>query len=684
MREELSSIDLAVVTTELNEYIRGSRINKIYQINSKTILLKLRRGSEIYNLLIEAGRRIHLTFYEVDKPEKPPVFCMALRKCLENGIIEDITQHDFERIIEVTVRSSGQKYRLIVELFERGNIILVGPDNKILHALTYRKMRDRNILRGEEFKYPPHIGLDPKIIDLKDLCRIRDLGQVEVVRGLTRLLGIGGFYAEEVLLRAGVDRNKQCSSLSDEEVKSIYYCVKEIMRTLESGDYKPCIIVDEYGNWVDVAPFPLKRYSEFKTLEVETYNKALDEYYMRAYCESDARQAEKKVEQEISNLERILEEQRRNLSDLREKASVYRRVGDIIYSHLYEVDSLINRVMKEKKTGRSWDEIIQTLLEEKSRGIVPSSYFVSLNPEELTLQVSIDGQSFSLNLKDSAQNNAAEYYEKAKKVENKIKGAEKAIEETIAKIEAAKIEAHERIEEATKPPKPIRRKEWYEKFRWFHSSEGFLVIGGRDATTNEIIIRKYTDEYDIVFHADIPGSPFVVVKTFGKQPGEDTIFEAAQFTASYSKAWKEHIGAVDVYWVKPAQISKAPPSGQYLTKGSFMIYGSKNYIRGVPLEIAIGIRKDGDEWKVIGGPINAILKQTRFYVKIIPGKTPSGKLAKSIRKLLADIMPISEREKVLGMPLEDIQLFIPLGRGDISGRNSQPVEDNGVSEKDSS
>lgn len=672
MREEISSLDLAAITVELNRFIKGFRINKIYQVDPKTILLRLRgRGGDMQSLLIEAGRRIHLTFYEVERPKRPPAFCMALRKYIENGIIEDIIQHDLERIFEIAVVSRSQRYRLVAELFEKGNIILVGPDNRILHALTYRRMRDRNILRGEEFKYPPQVGLNLKAIGLEDLYRIRDLGQTEVVRALTRLLGIGGFYTEEVLLRAGVDKGKRCSALSDEEIKSIYYSLREIITIFESGNYRPCIVVDEGGNWIDVVPFHLKRYSGFKLLEVESYNKALDEYYTRIYHVLSAEKAEKLAGREISNLEAILEEQKKSLSELREKAGLYRRVGEIIYGHIYELDALINRVMDEKRSGKSWDEITQKMLEEKGKGIVPSIYFVSLNPKELTLKVSIDNQSFNLNLKETAQDNAAEYYERAKKIENKIKGLERAIEETIAKMEAAKSKAYMKLKEASKAPKPVRRGEWYEKFRWFYSSEGFLIIGGRDASTNEVIIRRYTDKHDIVFHADIPGSPFVVIKTYERQPGEDTILEAAQFTASYSRAWREHMGAVDVYWVKPEQVSKTPPSGQHLGKGSFMIYGARNYIRSVPLEIAIGIKKDGDMWRVIGGAVKAISKQTSLYVKIVPGRTPSGRLAKEIRDTLADMAPQPERDRVLEIPLEDIQAFIPMGQGDIIGRGQR-------------
>ncbi|MEM2455135.1 MAG: ribosome rescue protein RqcH, partial [Candidatus Bathyarchaeia archaeon] len=352
------------------------------------------------------------------------------------------------------------------------------------------------------------------------------------------------------------------------------------------------------------------------------------------------------------------------LEELMLKAHSYRRIGDIIYGHLHELNSLIERIMMEKRGGKDWEDIIAELSEEKERNILPSAYFISLNPNTLTLKISVDGEMLDLSIRAPAQQSASEYYKRAKKLEDKIEGLKKAIEETIKKIEDIKSRALREVE-GTETLKPSRRKEWYEKFRWFYSSEGFLVIGGRDASTNEVLIRRYMEEHDIVFHADIPGSPFTIIKTGGRQPSEETMLEAAQFTASYSRAWREQIRAIDVYWVRPEQVSKTPPSGQYLPRGSFMIYGARNYIKNVPLEVAIGVRKDDGDIKVIGGPTSAISKQTSIYVRVAPGNLQSGRLAKEIRERLASIAPQEERGAILKIPLEDIQAFIPLGQGSI-------------------
>ena len=101
-----------------------------------------------------------------------------------------------------------------------------------------------------------------------------------------------------------------------------------------------------------------------------------------------------------------------------------------------------------------------------------------------------------------------------------------------------------------------RKKKWYEKFRWFVSSEGFLCIGGRDATTNDILVKKHMEKGDLVFHTQLAGSPFFIIKSEGKKIGKKTIEEAAQATASYSRAWKHGFTVTEVYYITPEQVKK--------------------------------------------------------------------------------------------------------------------------------
>ncbi len=666
LKEVMTSFDIAAATHEINKQTKDAHIAKIYQIGTKTLLLKLRKPNQPrLQLIIEAGKRLHLTSYAHETPTTPSTFCMSLRKHLNNAIIKTVQQHEFERIIVTTITTRQGNYQLVTELFGGGNIILVNPENKILQAMTYKRMRDRNILRGENFQHPPARGKNPQNLTQEEFMEIRTLKETEIVRALTKFLSISGTYAEEILLRAKINKKTACTSLTKQELESIYSQLQTLLSAITSGNMKPCIISDKKDMWIDVTPLPLKKHDEFKRKDYKTFNSALDDYYAKQTDLEKLDEATGNVENEVARQKRILQKQEKTLEALKEPITKNKTIGDLIYLHFGDLQALLQKITENKNGGKSWKEITQTLEKGKQTQLPPDIYFKSLEPKNQILHVSLDNKVFSLNLRQSLQANADNYYSRSKKAEKKLRGAEKQLQETITKIEKAKKKVT--LAKATQQPLAKRRKkEWFEKFRWFHSSDGFLVIGGRDATTNEIIIKKHMEPHDIVFHAEIVGAPFVLIKTEGKTAPEQTINEAAQLAASYSKAWKEMLTSVNVYWINPRQVSKTPPSGQFLKKGSFMIRGTKNFVRNVPLRIAVGVKIAENEIMIIGGPVHAIANQTKIYMEIVPGEQKSSQLAKKVRHSLSKKVSEDLTKTVTGIPLEEFQRVIPLGRGKIA------------------
>jgi len=259
----------------------------------------------------------------------------------------------------------------------------------------------------------------------------------------------------------------------------------------------------------------------------------------------------------------------------------------------------------------------------------------------------------NLSLKKSIQQNAANYFEKAKKLKKKIAGAQKIIDEQKKRLEELKrkksqeMEKERLSEEYLKTKKERKReKAWYEKFRWFFTSEGFLVIGGKDATSNEIVVKKHAEKGDLVFHTDEAGSPFVVLKCSAKC-GQVSINEAGQECAVYSRAWKRGF-APSVYYVNPDQVTKEAKAGEFVPKGAFMVYGTRNYVKEFKMQLAIGIGNDGN---ILAGPVTAVEKKTGKYVLVNPGDTKKTDLAKKIHKKL-------------GGELDDIMNFLP-GDGEL-------------------
>ncbi|MFH0875007.1 MAG: NFACT RNA binding domain-containing protein [archaeon] len=240
------------------------------------------------------------------------------------------------------------------------------------------------------------------------------------------------------------------------------------------------------------------------------------------------------------------------------------------------------------------------------------------------MQVTID-------ISKSVEENAGIYFDKAKKLKKKALGAKEAVIESEKKLAALdkiiKKEEYKEIEEFSK--KPVK-KEWYEKFRWFISSTNFLVIAGRDSTTNEIIIKKNVAKEDVIFHTSISGSPFAVIKSLGKEIDAATKQETADFTASFSSAWKLGMSSLDIFYVNPDQVTKETPSGEYIQKGSFMIYGKKT-ILPAKLNLFIGKLEDG---RLMIAPKSATDSHCKESIEVFPGNEKSSETAKKIKAIL--------------------------------------------------
>lgn len=248
-----------------------------------------------------------------------------------------------------------------------------------------------------------------------------------------------------------------------------------------------------------------------------------------------------------------------------------------------------------------------------------------------------------LDLRKSAQENAAEYYQTAKKLREKVAGVEKAIEES-RKVRKKTV----------KKPGVRRKKQWYEKFHWFVSSDGFLVIGGRNAEQNELIFSRYLGDEDVFLHADIHGAPAVVVKNGSTAP-ERTLQEAAQFAASYSNAWKEKMGSVDVYAVSKEQVSKYS-HGEYVPKGGFVIKGDRKWFKNVELKLYIGVSESGLEC------VPALCGKSRFIacVEMVPGEEERSDISRKLFQLLSAKLPEGK-----SFEEGDIMGFLPPGGGKV-------------------
>jgi predicted ribosome quality control (RQC) complex YloA/Tae2 family protein len=296
----------------------------------------------------------------------------------------------------------------------------------------------------------------------------------------------------------------------------------------------------------------------------------------------------------------------------------------------------------------SWQEMEKLLRNTELPG---AKKIVAFYPEESAVEIDL-GKHVKLFVHEGIEQNAGRYYDVIKKFRRKKEGALKAMN-------------------TTRPKKKEQRRDfipmkkmWYHRFRWFVTSDGIVVLGGRDASQNEELVKKYMGGQDLFVHADVHGASVVIVK--GKTERMD---EVAQFAASYSGAYRSGHFSADVYSVLPSQVSKTPESGEFISRGSFIVRGERTWYRNVPLAVGIGLMLE-PHTAVIGGPPSAIQRKTKAYVELKPGQFEPNDVAKKVLRILKQKVSEEEEKALKGILNTDhVAAFVPPGGSDIAGHH---------------
>jgi len=662
MKKEMTSADVAALVLELGSgenSIIDAKIGKVYQPATDELRISIfvfHKGRD--NLIIEAGKRAHLSEHIRQSPKIPQSFPMLLRKHIMGGRITYIKQYDFDRIIEIGVVRGGVDTILVAELFSPGNIVLLDSERKIILPMKPVTFRGRRIRSGEVYQHPEAqiSPVDAGEDDLREEFRSSDS---DVVRTIASKFNLGGVLAEEVCLRSGVDKKLPARELDDSSVSALADSFKSLFTPLLEGELKPYLIKKDINGEIkpfDAVPFELELYSDLEKESCPSFNKALDEFFGKKAAE-EVREVEEGVKKEkVDVFERRLKKQQEAIEKFGEDADRQIEIAEKIYAHYVDIEETMDVLDQARDKGYSWDEIRKTI--KKAKDSLPAAKrIVSIDSSSGKIVLDLEGTKATIDLRLSIPQNAQQYYDKAKKLNKKKDGALKAIEET-------KLAMQKREKKASSEKRKVRlKKHWYDRFRWFFTSDGFLVVGGRDAETNEEIVKKYMDKNDVVFHTQAPGAPMTVVKTEGRDVTEQALQEAAEFVVSYSSIWKSAQFSGDCYWVKPEQVSKTPESGEYLKKGSFAIRGERNYYRDVQVGAALALELD-KETRVIGGPVSAVRENGKHVVEIVPGKFNQNDIAKKIYKIYVDKLKEVNFVKQIASP-DKIAMMVPPGESDI-------------------
>ncbi|MHA2061288.1 MAG: ribosome rescue protein RqcH, partial [Candidatus Sifarchaeia archaeon] len=524
MKKDMSNVDILAVLIECKDRIKDSWIDNIYQIDSMFIW-KFRKPDEgSFNVLVQTSplQRFHLTEYVRTPPKIPPNFCHTLRKYLRNKRVIDIRQYNLDRIILLEVGQLTDKYSIVIELFGHGNILLLDPNEQILIAQYYRKMKDRDVLPKRKYQYPPSRGIDIFQITENELKEIIESSTGNIARTLTHFFNIKKIFAEEICLRAEIEKTKSSSSINDEDVLAILKAIKSIFQPLNDGHLSPEIIY-ENSTPFDVLPIHLMTFSNFKTKKMSSFNEGLDFYFGEIEKSEKVEAITSPADDKLAKLERIRDQQAKTIEELQKSEIEMKQIAEEIYLYSGDLREILHTITSAYEKRVTWDEIQKKIEEGKTKGIRSAEMIKSIDTANKTIIIALNEKEIVFRLHQSIEEVASGFYARAKKTASKIEGAKKALKKTSQKIEKLKEKEHDKTEEEEVFLKKKRKRKWYEKFRFFISSDDFLILGGRDITSNKSLFKRYMDTDDFFMHAEMTGAPYIVIKTEGNDVPETTL-----------------------------------------------------------------------------------------------------------------------------------------------------------------
>ncbi len=633
MKEALSSFDVMAVVTELRQRT-GWHIDKVYHPRWDHLILSVRGAGEGKEFLhFQVGKWLYISKKSRDMPQQPSDFAMMLRKRVSNARIADVRQQGFDRVVVLTLEKE-ETYELVLELFAEGNVVLV-KDGTIVQPLTSHTWKHRDVKAKRPFVYAPPVP-DPGRMDVPGLVEILGSSDADLVRTLATKLNIGGRYSEELCARTKLPPGAKASELDESQAAAILDAIRAM--TAEATGSRKGFLVSRAGVPDDVVPITMTTYAGLEVQEFGSFSEAIEEYASKK--PATKKEKPKEGAKEFEKLKRRVAQQEAAVFKLQDEARAAQIAGDALFAVYSEVSKAISDARRMAEAHEAMDDL-------------PG--FVGYDPAKALLRVRLGDHEYVLDVKGTVESNAQRYYEEAKKARRKLEGVLRVVDDSRADVDGIlRKEAEKRERKVLKPTKRF----WFEKYRWFISSEGAVVLGGKDAKSNDMLVKKHLDAGDRYAHADMHGAPSIVVK-MREGVTETTLREACEFAVATSKAWNAKIGSASGYWVLPEQVSKTPQSGEFLAKGAFVIRGKRNYSDKLSIKLGIGEVEHEGERKVMCGPESAVRAASKRFAVLRPGALGKDSFAKVLAEELK--VPIEEVQSV--MPPGDVDIVEKVGLG---------------------
>ncbi|KAL9581865.1 MAG: hypothetical protein Q9212_003640 [Teloschistes hypoglaucus] len=689
MKQRFSSLDVQVIAHELSKAVCSLRVANIYDLSSRIFLFKFAKPDHREQIIVESGFRCHLTSFSRATAATPSPFVAKLRKYLRTRRVTSVAQVGTDRVVEL--RFSDGQYRLFLEFYAGGNIVLTDRELTVISLLR--------LVPGSRGQEELRVGLKYGLENRQDQGtatawtndRVRAVLQTALDNNsedhtsrtkkkkkdagdpLRKALtsSISEFPAslvDRALHETGFETIKPIQDVLGNEdligglvsgLREAQNIVREITHDEPSKGYiiariklgqrfplrkdDSSLLSDspdpqqEAVMYEDFQPFrPLQpTAADLKIIEFETFNKTVDEFFSSI----EGQRLESRLTEREQNAKRKIEtarqEYEKRIGGLQQVQQLNVRKAQAIEANSQRVQEVISAMNGLIAQGMDWVEIARLIeMEQAKNNVVAAMVKLPLKLYENTITVSLAEETFEdddefngavtdgsvsdseddlttsagnikcseavdknltvdIDLALSPWSNARQYYEQKKtaatKEQRTHQSSAKALKSTEKKINS---DLKQGLKQEKQVLRPVRKQLWFEKFHFFISSEGYLVLGGKDAQQNEILYKRYLTKGDLYVHADIHGAASVIVKN---KPGHlddpippSTLSQAGSFAVATSSAWDTK-AVMSAWWVRLEQVSKTTSEGEYLTAGSFFIRGEKNFLPPANLLLGFGV-----------------------------------------------------------------------------------------------
>lgn len=349
MKTQLSSLEIAALANEFQKLV-GGKIDQIYHPLEKEFLVSIhvpRKGK--HHLKIQLPGFIYLTQTK-DKMPSPSEFCLMLRRHLNNSTIKKIAQLKPERILQIDFEKE-KKFKLFIELFSKGNLILTDSQKKIIALQEKQKWVEREIKINQPY-LPPPASFDYFNSAAGQIKKIIIQSQKnKLVTCLATEIGLGGTYAEEICLRNKISKSQFPKNTTQEQIRLIHQTIQDFLEKIKSSQ--------GYVYSTDITPFPLQLYKE-KPKIFPSFNQALDSVLSRASSEIRKEEKESQFQEKIRKTRHIVQEQEKTIQQLGKKAQESDQKANHIYEKYQEIKKLLEKIDRAK-SKMSWEDIKKEL-----------------------------------------------------------------------------------------------------------------------------------------------------------------------------------------------------------------------------------------------------------------------------------------------------------------------------------